>query len=211
MGYSTIFDIIGSIIVAGVLILSATRVSGTMEKTNFTSAEEVIVQSNLTTLVMMVESDLRKIGYCKDPTKLYQNGTFIKSAGAHNLTFYTDINNDGHVDSVSYTIGIPDSLRWTGNPRDFALYRQVNLNTPVAWYLGLTQFDFLYYSTTPPYDSLAFPISSGYTGIGTIRLTLMVESPYAYEDPNGVHAGAGQFKNAYWRQIRLSSPNFLKR
>ena len=49
MGATTLLDIIGSIIVGGVLLLILFRLQATASETSYDSSQDLIVQQNLTT------------------------------------------------------------------------------------------------------------------------------------------------------------------
>ena len=70
MGYSTIIDVMGSIVLGGYLLLMIFRLDGTISESTYTNGSELTVQQNLTTLVDLIERDFRKIGYCADPTHI---------------------------------------------------------------------------------------------------------------------------------------------
>ncbi|MBI3194387.1 MAG: hypothetical protein HYZ34_07990 [Ignavibacteriae bacterium] len=201
MGSSSLLDIIGSFIIGGMLILMIINLTGSISKMTYTYGMDMTVQKNMTTLVQMVESDFRKIGYCADPDGFPITAKSILEAGKHNISFLADINFDKTMDTVKYYIGEDEVLDYTSNPDDVPLYRVINNVNPSYFNLGTTQFDFLYYNALG--DSMAFPITKdSLKGIFSIRLTVMLQSPAAYDS---------LYTYAYWRQLRLSSRNLLNR
>ena len=139
-----------------------------------------------------------KIGYCKnwnlipDPTKalLYADTSAIK--------FYTDIDNDGDVDSIHYYLGPTSELSSTANPRDRMLYRQVNSDLPFIISNNITEFKFQYLGAL--YDTLSTPLAS--PGLATyIKISFRVEDPFAYDE---------KYTEAFWRRLTVTSKN-LKR
>lgn len=199
MGNSTILDILGSIILGGYLLLMIFRLNGTVSETVFTSGSELTVQENLTTLVGLLEYDLRKIGYCADPYNMPDPSKSILAASAHSIRYISDLHRDGSVDTVEYYTGLASSLTSTPNPRDKVLYRVVN-NTQVMGYdMGITNFEFMYFDAQG--DSLDFPIPNA-SIIYLVRLSIMVESSHAYDS---------SYSYAYWRQIRLAARNLKNR
>ncbi len=199
MGNSTILDILGSIILGGYLLLMIFRLNGTVSETVFTSGSELTVQENLTTLVGLLEYDLRKIGYCADPYNIPDPSKSILTASDHSIEYLTDLNRDGSVDTVDYYTGLASSLTSTPNPRDMILYRVVNHRQVMGYDMGITKFDFMYFNAQG--DSLNFPITTP-SAIYLVRLSVMVESSHAYDS---------SYSYAYWRQIRLAARNLKNR
>ncbi len=75
MGFSTLLDILGSVIIGGVMMTIAYRMSDTITERTYNHSGELTIQRNLATAAQIIEYDFRKIGYCKnwnlipDPTK----------------------------------------------------------------------------------------------------------------------------------------------
>jgi len=203
MGYSTILDVIGAIIVAGTVALIAIRANGTMGKMAYTYGNEMTVQKNMTTVVRMVESDLRKVGYCAEPDSFLLFYSAIKAATKNSITFLADIDYNKRMDTVKYYIGTINDMNSTTTPRDVPLYRVINSSTPTPLNVGLTQFEFKYFNWNG--DSLAFPIltdsttqANPATGIFSLQLTIMMESQDAWDK---------LYAYSYWRQLRLTAMN----
>lgn len=207
MGYNTIFDVIGSIIIAGMVALIGIRANASIAKMTYTYGNEMTVQKNMTTIVRLVENDLRKIAYCAEPDSFLMQPWTIRSAGQNNITFLADIDFDTKMDTIKYYVGSNSDLSYTSNPRDFPLFRRINSQTPVPLNIGLTQFQFLFYDWLG--NEKSFPIltdstsmAGSATGIGAIRLTIMLESQYAWDS---------LYAYSYWRQLRLSARNLQNR
>lgn len=199
MGHSTIFDVISSIVIGGFLLLIITQLYGTVAENTYTNASELTVQENLVALVRIIENDFRKIGYCSDPVKIPDPSKSILTADEHSISFRTDVDNDGFVDTMKYLTGLPSGLTSTPNPKDKFLYRIVNNQPSQGISLGVVRFDFLYYNALG--DSLSFPISNP-NEIYAMRLSVLLESPYAYDTT---------YTYAYWRQLRLAARNLKNR
>lgn len=199
MGYATILDIIGSIIIGGILMNIAFRLSDTITDRTYNHTGELTIQQNLATAAQIVEYDFRKIGYCKnwnlipDPTKA------ILYADTSEIKFYTDIDNDGVVDSIRYYLGPTSELTGTANPRDRLLYRVLNNETPKSSSLGITQFYLVFYDALG--DTLTPPIGVN-GGVTSIEINLTVENTEAYDQ---------KYSKAFWRQIRMVSRNLRNR
>ena len=199
MGSSTLLDIIGSTIVGGILLVLVIQLGGQLSGMNYTYSNDLKVQTNLTTLVSLIETDFRKIGYCAIPLKFPDPTKALLLETKHSIKYIGDINNDGNLDTVYYYAGNTASASFTQNPRDMLLYRRINSAAPSAYNLGVTVFDFLYYDAIG--DSLPLPIADPST-VYAIRISVLLESPDAYDT---------NYSNAYWRQLRLSARNLRNR
>lgn len=199
MGFTTILDILGSVIIGGVLMTIAFRFSDTITEKTYNNNGELTIQQNLAVAAQIIEYDFRKIGYCAnwnlipDPTKalLYADTSEIK--------FYSDIDSDGDVDSLHYYLGSTSELSSTANPRDRMLYRVLNGEPHKSANLGITQFHLVYFDALG--DTLIPPVGLN-GGIVSIEINLTVESTDAYDQ---------KYSKAFWRQIRMVSRNLRNR
>ena len=199
MGYSTIIDIIGSTIIGGLLMLVLLRTNAAAVENTYLNGQDLVVQENLTAVVEILESDFRKIGYCKDWTKIPDPSKAILYADSTSIKFLTDINNDGNVDTLYYYLGPASELSGTPNPRDRLLYRVINNGTPRSANLGVTEFKLLYFNSFD--DSLSFPIATP-GEIASIQISVRVENTDAYNN---------KYVTGFWRQIRMAAPNLSNR
>lgn len=206
MGYSTLIDILGSIVIGGLLFLILIRMNDAATKNTYTYSGELLVQENLVAVVEVIEHDFRKIGYCQDWTKIPDPSKAILSADTSDITFITDMPNppsyphgDGTVDTLRYYIGSTSELANTPNPRDRLLYRQLNSGVPLASNVGTTQFRIHYFDVFG--NELSTPISSP-GEISTMQINVTVENTAAYDE---------EYSTAFWRQIRLAARNLRNR
>lgn len=199
MGFTTLLDILGSVIIGGVMMTIAYRLSDTITEKTYNHSGELTIQQNLATAAQIIEYDFRKIGYCKnwqlipDPTKV------IIYADTSEIRFYTDIDNNETIDSIHYYLGPTSELKGTANPRDRLLYRVVNNETPKSANLGITQFYLVFFDALG--DTLTPPLGIN-SGITSIEINLTVESTDAYDQ---------KYSKAFWRQIRMVSRNLRNR
>jgi len=200
MGYSTILDIIGAMVIGGILMLSLFTVNDNTMQNYFYYNSDFLLQRNLVDIILIVEGDLRKIGYCDDPNNLVPPNHTILSATAHSISFVTDLHKAGKLDTVEYKVGSPDDLRDTPNPRDFPLYRIINNASAERFVTGVvTEFNLVYFNSLG--DTIPLPISAP-GEIQTMELSIMVENSSAIKE---------NYSNAYWRQVRLASKNLKSR
>lgn len=194
MGYSVLIDILGSMIVGGLFLLTLLRFNENTTQNTYAFNGEVIVQENLTATVESLEYDLRKIGYCEDASKIPQPFKAILYADSAEIKYLSDTQLSGNLDEVRYYLGPASELSETTNPNDKLLYRSVN-GEASSVNLGVTMFKIKYYDSmghvlTPP---LSFP-----TGIAFMQIDIKVENSEAYDN---------DYRNAFYRQIKVVSRN----
>ncbi|MGQ9799919.1 MAG: hypothetical protein ACUVRG_11655 [Ignavibacterium sp.] len=199
MGYSTILDILASIVMGGILLTIVSRLSDSNAEKTYNYSSELSLQQNLTTVAQVIEYDFRKMGYCKNWLNFPDPSKAIAQADSSSIKFYTDVNNDGNIDSIRYYLGPTSELSGTPNPRDRILYRIVNTNDTTELSLGITQFYLIYFDALG--DTVPLPISNPGI-ISSYEINVRVESVYAYDE---------QYSSAYWRQIRLVARNLKNR
>lgn len=199
MGFSTILDILASIIMGGILLTTVLRLSDSSAEKTYNYSGELSLQQNLVVIAQILENDFRKMGYCKDWVKFPDPTKSIASVDTSSIKFYADIDNDGNMDSISYYLGPVSELSSTPNPRDRFLYRVVNTETPVGVNLGVTEFNMKFF------DALGVPLTFPITQpslISSYEINIRVESVYAYDE---------RYSSAFWRQIRLVARNLRNR
>ncbi len=199
MGFTVILDLLGSTIVGGILLMTLFRINGTATENNYTGNGELIAQQNLATIVQILETDFRRIGYCADWQKIPDPTLSILEVDSSMIKYITDVDADGNVDTVKYFLGPTSELLSTPNPRDRFLYRVVNDEKPVGVNLGVTNFKMEFFNTLG--NKLSFPILNP-GSIYSMQVDITVEDISAYNE---------QYATAYWRQIRLAAKNLRNR
>ena len=199
MGFSTILDILGATVIGGLLLLILLRLNGSVTENTVIYGNDRSLQRSLAETAVVVEEDLRKMGYCADPFKLTDGMSRVIYADSSYISFYTDVDLDGNLDSLAYFISDTTALSITRNPRDRILYRQINTGTPFIVNSNIVQFKLTYYDAlgyelTPPVSSPAM--------ITHLEISFKVEDPEAYDQ---------NYSEAYWQQVRLTSRNLRKR
>ncbi len=202
MGYSTIIDILGSMIIGGALLVILWRLNDATTANTYNYSSELSLQQNLATVATIIENDFRKIGYCANWNIMPDTGRILL-ADSSRIKFLTDIQvggvGDGVIDTMYYYLGPTSELSMTENPRDRVLYRVINHDTPVKSNLGVTQFKLVYFNALG--DTIHLPIAQ--TGeIATMEINVTVENTEAYDK---------QYSSAFWRQIRLVARNLKNR
>ncbi len=200
MGFNTVLDIVGSIMVGGLILLILFRLNTTATSNLYNTNSEANVQMSMISVAEVLENDFRKIGYCKDWTKIPDPTKAILLADTSSIKFLTDLSNDGNVDTLYYYIGPTSELANTPNPRDRLLYRVVNSSTPKSSNVGITRFRLSYFDSFGN-EITKMPVSP--TGkIQKIQIDLQIENTEAIDSVYTV---------SYWRQIKLSARNLQNR
>jgi len=199
MGFSTLIDILGSIMIGGILLMILLRLNDSAVQNAFQYNSESITQRNLVEIVQLLEYDFRKIGFCKnwnnfpDPTKA------IISADSTSIKFLTDVDSDKDMDTLSYILSSASVLSQTPNPNDKMLYRRINSEPLAGSNLGVTQFRLTYFDSFG--TKIPFPILIP-SEIYTLQIDLVVEDVVAYNQ---------EYNRVFWRQIRLAARNLGNR
>ncbi|MEP0821967.1 MAG: hypothetical protein HRF44_03880 [Ignavibacterium sp.] len=198
-------DIIGSFVIAGFLFLMTMRLNQSAQETSAAYHIQLNLQTNLTTMVSILEYDLRKIGYCRDFKKIPDPTKSLLLADSTRIKFLCDYNNDGNLDSIYYWLGDPSELTDTPNPRDRFLYKQTNNLTPEKWNFGVTTFRLKYYDALG--DSVNFPIADP-SIVYSMEISVQVQAADPYDQ---VYVNDPFAYETFWRQIRLVSRNLQNR
>jgi hypothetical protein len=213
MGFSSLVDLIGSIVVGGLLFIILLRMNNLSTENTFAYNGELQVQQNLVATVKLIEADFRKIGYCADPDIVVPS-RYITFADSTRISFYTDLatvgnhSGDGVPDLITYYTGPTSELAGTPNPYDIKLYRVENNETPKSANLGITEFKLRYY------DSFGHTISTPVADPGiiqTIEINIRVENTAAYNKEYADTSHSQQYQTAFWRQLRINNRNLTKR
>ena len=162
---SAMLDLVGSFIIGGLLMMMILNVNTNFNQMSTEDQLELIVQQNLAELVEEIEFDFRKIGY-----GMANPWLSIVSADTSSITFWSDLDNDGNVEFVSYQLGPTWEVSGTVNPRDRILRRSVN-GTPVGGSLGVVDFQLILY------DVLG-AVTTDLTTVKRIDYHLFLESPF---------------------------------
>ena len=159
---SIILDIMGSVIIAGLIVIMLMKFNIYQSTTKFASDSELQLQQNAKTLAEIINHDLRKIGYDYDSTSFVQ-------ADSERISFFSDIDKNGSMDLVSYFLGDTSEVTETTNPKDRILYRVVNSDTIKGPSLGLTKAKFSYFDEV-------YSETTTLTNIKYVKAELWVES-----------------------------------
>lgn len=206
MGTNTLIDILGSMIIGGMLMTLLWRMNDDATQNMYNYGGELILQQNLAVTSRVIEYDFRKIGYCETWNKMIDPSNAILIADSNAIKFLADIypdgDPDGNIDSVFYRLGPTSECSQTPNPRDRYLYRIINGEEPVKISMGITNFNLIYFDALG--DTIEFPLNYPVDTktINSMEINLTAENVAAYDTV---------YSSAIWRQIRLVSRNLKER
>ncbi|MFH0990882.1 MAG: hypothetical protein V1799_12785 [bacterium] len=169
-------DIIGSMLIFGVLILTVARVQQNLNTTLYQSTFNIQTQRNAIELAKQIEFEFTKIGYRVTSNQLVY-------ADSNRIIFKGDIRNTGQVDSIRYSKGTTSLATSSTNPRDFPLIRRSKVsNDSLVQHFGITRLSFAYYDSTN--TAMTTPVSSGLMiNVRAINVAFRVESFESVYDP----------------------------
>jgi len=204
---STIFDIILSILLGGILLLVVLSANDLTAETSYMLNGDLFVQQTLVSVVQIVEGEVRNMGYYVPDT----TATVVMAKDTA-IGFLEDMNLDGNIDTVRYFTGPVSELKSTQNDSDRFLYRQVNSGSKNA--VGVVTRFQLRYFTQGEADTLTQPIAAvDLESIKIVEITLEVQNPYAeYRHQSQVKPGERNalYSSSMWRQTRLASQNLRR-
>jgi type II secretory pathway component PulJ len=178
---SSLLDIITATFIGAIVILMIIGIVFYIQNSSQEVNNANIAQMNLKEIAELLDYDLYKIGF-RVP------GNKIILADSTRLTFLSDIDNNGKIDTIRYFVGSPSDLSSTPNPNDRILYRLVNNEPQRGSNLGVVDFKFTYYDSTNTkinYSSLVTQTQRD--RIKAIEYYVKVESLYPIE---GYYPGA---------------------
>ena len=200
---SALIDIIASMIFSGALFVIVLDANDLATETQMVYNGDQMVQQMLTTTAELVEGELRNIGFGVPSTV-----PNITQGDSSSITFLSDIDRDGVVDTVQYFIGPVDELNATPNELDRYLKRTIK-NQGTSNVGVVTVFRLRYFTRAG--DTIQIPVpSTRLPEIFTVELTMEVQNPAApYRDQNMVKEGERNalYSNSLWQQTRLASQN----
>lgn len=163
----TLFDIIGSSFIGGMILLLVLKLNLFISSASIASDNELRLQQNAKTFAEILNHDFRKIGYNYD-------GTAIITADEEHIRFVGDLERPGEtgygdIDTVEYFIKDASYSQGTSNPDDIILVRVLNdADSITGASLGLVKLKFSYL------DSLSIN-TVDLTKIKYIRTELWIE------------------------------------
>jgi len=133
----THLDIIGSVIIAGMIILNFAFFMGERQNSQIRSTNKATQQNEVTDVTSIMRHDILKAGYGVDTMK-------ILKATPTCFSFRADLANSGNIDTITYLFG-DGASSIVKDSKLGMLYRIVNGRKVHGDDLGITEFEFRYY------------------------------------------------------------------
>ncbi len=204
MGSLTLLDLLSSIVVSSLLFLTALSMNERASSNTYAAQTALTVQQNMTSVVENLEWDFRLVGYCNSFTNATPSSEYIVSGDTNSIAFQADLNNDGVMDRVQWSLGTTP-IPGCPNPNVRMLTRTTTINGVTKTYssnLGVTVFHLTYFDAIG--DTVYTPFTNPST-VQLIRVELRLEPVAAYADT------ANKQIFSSWMQTRLVSKNLNNR
>src|SRR5512139_1403509 len=107
---SALLDIIGSLLFGGTILMIILTANEIAAETQATHSGDMLVQELLTNTAQLVEGELRNMGF-----GVPEREQTIMRAEESRIHFLSDIDRDGVVDTVKYSVGDTTELADTQN------------------------------------------------------------------------------------------------
>lgn len=174
-----LLDIIVASFIGGFVILMIIKLNTDISAYSYEMQSQQRSQTDAIETVKILEFDLYKIGY-------KVTGEKIKMADSTAIKYFTDIDNNGVIDSIKYYIGNESDLPNSSNPNDKPFYRKRNNNQ--AEIIGtVTTFNLGYFDSTG--TQLSYSNLSNSSEREKIRSIRALFSFEANEPHNSVYQG----------------------
>jgi hypothetical protein len=193
MGSTTILDILGSTVTFGLLLVIALRLNASARESTDAYYGSYMLQTNMLTLTVMLEDDLKHIGSWYTPTVLHP--TPLRVVAADEFSFMRG------ADLIDWKVGNPSEIPETPNPNDRYVYRSVN-GVPTKMNFGVTTMTFTYWYIIDPTIQAPGPYplaETSFGNIGPVDVSIVLESPYKRAQQYMMDSTEYEM---YWRQIR---------
>jgi len=184
--------LIGSIIIGALILLAVLNLNSSMTSNSQEQNLDNIVKESTATLTNLLSYDFRNIGRGVANPQLA-----IQAFDSTTIRYYIDVNNDGAVDSVTYSLSDVASASDTPNPRDRILYRQLNVGPQTNVGTGIIDFSLTYFDNNGNQTATA-------SDINCIGINLLVESTYGSLKGDSLH-----FASNYW-QTKITPQSLIR-
>jgi len=183
---NNLIGVVVSIILFGFFILIVMALNDNVITSTYQTTFDKNAQQSVVELVDLLNFDFSKIGHRKPYPKLK-----VGSLDSTNIIWYSDIDNNGTIDSVSYSLNDEKNSELP-NPDIRYLYRKINNDNPLKIGLGIVRFKLTYYdSSVTQINYSQLNNVSGVNKIRGIKVQLRVESQYKYDD---------DYSSTYWEK-----------
>lgn len=197
MGFSTLMDIIGSMIIGGIILMNLANLNSNISNNSYFYGSNKNAQVDIVIVASMIDRDFNLIGYNGNYNMLMNDSTII-FGDTSSIQFLSDIDNNGSFDTVYYYVSNTDALAHTPNPRDRILYRKINSQPTKIIGNNVTEFRLEYFDGLM--NKIPSPINFN-PNVNFIRIAFRVESSFPIND---------LFADAIWRRMTVTTKNIVK-
>lgn len=169
------FGITISYIIAGFLMITIITITYTVGFSNQEITTTLMKKNHSQAVQQILINDIPKIGYRQKNTL---STKFIK-AERHELSFYSDLNNDGVVETITWRYQPDKTPDHAQNPKTRTFTRTVD-GEVTELSVGVTNFEFRYYDTYGDTIPMSYPISN-YDDIVQIEVEMELQSDFSLE------------------------------
>jgi hypothetical protein len=170
---SSHLDIIGSVVIAGMIILNFAFFQGERQNSQIESVNKIVHQGDVTDVTTTLRHDIMKAGFGCDTLKILQSSARV-------FTFRCDLENDGKIDTISYTFGDYSSNALQTSTNSIPLFRIVNGRRVRGADIGIVRCYFKYYRLDPTYKKLIETTSPA--DVRAVTVGMQLKSSMTSED-----------------------------
>ncbi len=174
----TVFlDIIGSMMVRGMIVLIVLRMNVSLNTMIVDTTAHSTIQQRMAVLRQVMVSDFEAIGF-------NVVGTAFIDVKNHDIRFLGDVDGDGTPETISYDRSSTGDLPNTPNPNDRYIHRKVNSGTARIVADGITKIDFEYYD-----DKGA--VTTDKNKVKSFKITAIMQDSHPVD---------GRYPSTFWEQ-----------
>lgn len=178
--------LVSSFITGGILLISILALHLNLFQNSNQTTMDVMSMDNLKAVVEVVDHDFTKIGYGV-------SANVFTSADSNQVTYQSDIDDDGTINTVSWRFNPGQPNTQTPNPNDFTLQRVVDGNT-LNLGLNVTDFELTYFTINGT-------VTTNPDSIRQLRVNIICQAPAEYRN---------RFAESAWEKTYIPINFFLK-
>jgi hypothetical protein len=169
------FGLIISYVIAGFLMIMIFTINYNVGFSNQEVTTTLIKETHTQAVKQILTNDIPKIGYQQGSVI---TNTFIKATDAE-LSYRSDLDNDGSVETITWTYDPDTTPAHANNPHVNTLIRTVDgVDTDIT--LGITDFQIRYYNQYGSTSPMSTPVSSSdFEDIVQIEIEFEMQNDYS--------------------------------
>ncbi|MBI1804231.1 MAG: hypothetical protein HY033_12635 [Ignavibacteriae bacterium] len=191
---NAMYDVVCSIVIGGIVLVMLVGFNGNIAESAGSQTIKVIAQTNLTTVVSILDFDLRKLGY-----RITSADYAVALADSNKVRFIGDFGNKGKIDTIIYYFD-PTTRSGHSNTKTRILYRtfipQAGTSSRMMINTGITKLQFAYYDKAG--QPLALPVGNT-SLIQSLKVSINEESTVPYKETTMKYLKFNP--GVYWEQL----------